>query len=561
MIHYDTLCRKGASEGCTSSVNTSMPSLIMEREPQILQNILEDGLGKDLMDAGRFCFNCEQIFSDRRSLEQHVCLASTHICSCGTEFTKYADMLDHSTTHEPGHQVLDHETIRKRRIEKLKAEEEQLIRLQAGDVVWEAPKLNSVPSNSLEVKPMLQVPIKAAYKPQVPMQSAQISQVPQLYPSASKVSLPQMSLSSAEGVKSIFACVGAPTVDLWTLYQPVVLLKTVKPFNKMMPYGCGKCGQCFSSKTSLISHHGSHVIDKVSGCIGCGLLLSSKKVVPRFHVCNSPSNVAKFKLITARPVGFKMPNEASTESQKMSPQRPQASTSIQLKRQYPSVTNKGVLRPFVPPNLQLKPQDIRKYHKSDQGRHVTPSVQSRIWSPSASRFYNTVHRPQSPSLSASDKSSHWITHSLQTKMATNIVSAAPSKPQRSPASNGLKCRVCHLPFESAQLLQRHKCIRAREFMAQHGPGGRQQYKIKNVIPMTSPVPIQMNGERRFQVPAAGNMKKSQVVAVGLDREQDAVPVNKKTGGDMDDDCYIVESGPDKPAEMVYQVTSSVPIKT
>ncbi|XP_053288035.1 uncharacterized protein LOC128449062 [Pleuronectes platessa] len=542
-----------------------MPSLIMEREQQSLQNILEDGLGRDLMDAGRFCFNCEQIFSDRRSLELHMCLASTHICSCGTEYTKYADMLDHSTTHEPGHQVLDHETIRKRRIEKRIAEEEQLIRLQTGDVIWEAPKLNIVPSKSLAVMPMLQVPIKSAYKPQVPMQSAQISQVPQLYPSASKASLPQKSVSSVKGVKNVFAGVGAPTVDLWTLYQPVVLLKTSRRFNKIMPYGCGKCGQCFSSKMSLITHHGSHVTDKVSGCIGCGLLLSSKKLVPRFHVCNSPSNVTKLRLITARPVGFKMPKEASMDSQKLITQGPQACSSIQVKRQYSIVTNKGVRRPFVPSNLQLKRQDIRKYHKSDQGRHVTPSLQSRIWSPSTSKLYNTVSLPsesQSPSLSASNKSSHWIPHSMQTKMPTNIASAASSKPtQMSPTTNGFKCRVCHLPFESAQLLQRHKCIRAREFMAQQGPAGRQQYKIKILTPGTSPVPIQMNGERRFQVPAAGNMKKSQVVAVDLGREQDEVLVNKKTGVDMDDDCYIVESGPEKPAEMIYQVTSSVPIKT
>nr|XP_019948256.1 PREDICTED: uncharacterized protein LOC109633098 [Paralichthys olivaceus] len=539
-----------------------MPSLVMERQRQTMQNILEDGLGRDLMDAGRFCFNCEQIFSERLSLEQHMCPASTHICSCGTEFTRYADMLDHSTTHEPGHQVLDHETIRKRRIEKLIAEEEQLKRLQTGDVIWEAPKLNSVPSKSLAVKPMPQVPIQSAHKPQVPMQSAQISQVPQLYPSAS---LPQNSVSSAEGVKNVFAGTGAPTVDLWTLYQPVVLLKTSRQFNKIMPYGCGKCGQCFSSKTSLISHHSCHVTDKVSGCVGCGLLLSSKKVVPRFHVCNSPNTATKFRLITARPLGFKMSIKASTEGQKLSAQGPQASTSLQLKKQYPSVTNKGIRRPFVTSNLQLKHQDIRKYHKSDQGRHVTPSLQSRIWSPSTSKLYNTVSLPsksQSPSLSASNKNSHWIPNSMQSKMPTNIASAVSSKPtQMSSASNIFKCRVCHLLFESAQLLQRHKCIRAREFMAQHGPGGRQQYKIKTVTPVTSPVPIQMNGERRFQVPTDGNMKRNQVVAIGLDREQDAVPVNKKTGVVMDDDCYIVESGPNKPAEMIYQVTSSVPIKT
>ncbi|GAA6226923.1 uncharacterized protein LOC108890198 isoform X1 [Lates japonicus] len=239
----------------------------MERGRQKLQNILEDGLSRDLLNAGRFCFSCEQIFSDRKCLEEHVCSAASYICSCGTEFTHYKDMLEHSTTHEPGHQVLDHETIRKRRIEKRIAEEEQLKRLQTGEVVWKTPKSNKVPSISSPLKPML------------------------------------------------------------------------------------------------------------------------------------------------------------------------------------------------------------------------------------------------------------------------------------------------------QLLQRHKCIKAQEFMAQHVRGGRQHYKLKRVTPVAGPVHAQMNGERKLGVPAAVNMKKTQVMAVSLDKGQGAVPVNGKTAVDIDDDCYIVESGPDKPAEMIYQVTSSVPIIT
>ncbi|XP_018542542.1 uncharacterized protein LOC108890198 isoform X1 [Lates calcarifer] len=538
---------KGALEGSTSSVNTSMPSLIMERGRQKLQNILEDGLSRDLLNAGRFCFSCEQIFSDRKCLEEHVCSAASYICSCGTEFTHYKDMLEHSTTHEPGHQVLDHETIRKRRIEKRIAEEEQLKRLQTGEVVWKTPKSNKVPSISSPLKPMLQVPITSAHMPQPPMQSAHISEVPELYPSMSQTPFPPNPATSVTHMQDIFAGVGAPTVDLWTLYQPVVLLQTVRKFNKKKPYTCGKCGQCFLTKTSLISHHSSHVTDKVSGCVGCGLLLSSKKVVPRFHVCNSPNTATKFRLITARPLGFKGINEASIDkSQNLSTQGCQATSSPELKRQNPIVASKGIGTPYITSTLQLKNLNIRTYNRSNQRLHFTPSLQSKSRNPSA--FTKSKVLP--------------VTPSMKPKTPTNSASRVQSKPaQISSAPNGFMCRVCHIPFETAQLLQRHKCIKAQEFMAQHVRGGRQHYKLKRVTPVAGSVHAQMNGERKLGVPAAVNMKKTQVMAVSLDKGQGAVPVNGKTAVDIDDDCYIVESGPDKPAEMIYQVTSSVPIIT
>ncbi|KAF0045270.1 hypothetical protein F2P81_001799 [Scophthalmus maximus] len=523
-----------------------MPSLIMEGGRQQLQNVLEDGLGRDLMAAGRFCFSCEQIFSDRKSREEHLCAATSYICSCGTEFTQYKDMLEHSTTHEPGHQVLDHETIRKRRIEKRIEEEEQLNRLQTGEVVWKAPKSNNVPSNCLPVKPMLQVSMTSAS-----MQPAKTSEVPVSYPSvlqtsfsqnsvtsASKSSSPQNPVTSAADMQNIFGSVGAPTVDLWTLYQPVVLLQSLHMLNNNNgPYSCGKCDQGFLTKISLISHHSSHHTDKISGCVGCGLLLSSRKVVPRFHVCSSNKTAKKFRIITARPVGFKRPNEASTESPNNSAQVPQVTSSIQLKRQNPIVEGKGIRTPCVISNLQLKKQNIRGYNISNRGRRVTPPLQSKIWNPNVSRPYVSIaSKMRVPNLSTSTNYSRWLplNPSVQSKMST--YSAAGKPTQMSPTSHPFMCRVCHLPFETPQLLQRHKCIRAREFMAQHARGGRQQYKVRRTMPVASSVPVRMDGD----------MKINQMVAVGLDRGQDAVV--------SDDDCYIVESGPDKPAEMIYQIS-------
>nr|XP_046255343.1 uncharacterized protein LOC124064711 isoform X2 [Scatophagus argus]XP_046255344.1 uncharacterized protein LOC124064711 isoform X2 [Scatophagus argus] len=532
----------------------------MERARQTLENIMEDGLGRDLMDAGRFCFSCEQIFANRKCLEEHVCSATSFICSCGTEFTEYKDMLEHSTTHEPGHQVLDHETIRKRRLEKRKEEEEQLKRLQTGEVVWNAPKRDNMASISLPVKPMLQVPIM----PKVSQQSEEISQVPGLYPSLSQASLRCLPnpISSTTDMKDIFANVGAPTVDLWTLYQPVVLLQTVRKFNKKKPYTCGKCGQCFMTKTSLISHHSSHVIDKVSGCIGCGLLLSSKKLVPRFHVCNSPNSTTKFRIITARPLRL---NQANHTNRSPNPSGGGAQSTIypKMKSQNLSAASKGSQAPHVTSTLQLKNQNIRTCSQSNGRLHVNPPLQLNSQNTCASRPQVPIPLPpKSQSWSNESSSRLPVSHSGQLKAPLNSTSGVSNKPIKAPSvSNGFTCRVCHIPFETAQLLQRHKCIKAQEFMAQHMHSGKQHYKLKRVTPMVSPNPVQMNGERQLGVPASGNIKKNHVMVVGLDKGQGVGPASRKTAVDMEDDCYIVESGPDKPAEMIYQVTSSVPIKT
>ncbi|XP_068592630.1 uncharacterized protein [Cebidichthys violaceus] len=521
------------------------PSPMMERGRQ---SVLEDGLGRALMDAGRFCFSCEQIFANRKCLEEHFCSAASHICSCGTEFVEYRHMLDHSTTHEPGHQVLDHGTIKKRRIEKRILEEEQLQRLQTGEVVWKVPG-----------KPML--PFTSAGMPQVPMQSKQISQVPQLQHSVSQASLPPN--PHEKDMQNIFAGVGAPTVDLWTLYQPVVLLQTTRKFNKTKPYICAKCGQCFITRASLLSHHSSHVTDKVAGCIGCGLLLSSKKLVPRFHVCKAPNTLTtKFRIITARPLALKTASVASTNRSPSAP-GPWAASYLQSKGQNPSAASKGSRSPLMTSTLQLENQKISTYNKSKQGLHITPSMQVKSQKP---RPYITVPLPsmsQSPNPSAFSRSSQGFAAppSVQLKRPTQSALDVPSKlMQTSSASNGFPCRVCHLPFETAQLLQRHKCAKAHEFMAKHVRAGK-HYRLKRVTPVTNPNAAQMNGERKLGVPVSGNIKKNQVLAVGLDKGQGAVPLNGKTGVNMDDDCYIVESGPDKSAEMIYQVTSSVPITT
>ncbi|XP_022063127.2 uncharacterized protein LOC110960263 isoform X2 [Acanthochromis polyacanthus] len=547
--------RKGVPVGLESAVNTPMPRLIMERGRKT--RFLVEGFGTSLMNSGQFCFSCEQIFANQKCLEEHVCSSASYICSCGTEFTEYRDMLEHSTTHEPGHQVLDHETIRKRRVEKRREEEEQLKRIRKGEVVWEAPKSNTAPSVSSPVRPVLQVPNMSAHMSQRPMQSLQISQVPELYPSMSQASLLPNATPLPTDMKNIFAGVGAPTVDLWTIYQPVVLIETVRMFSRKKPYTCGKCGQGFMTKTSVISHQSSHVTDKISGCIGCGLLLSSKKLVPRFHVCNSHNNTTKLRLITAKPLNFKTLNNASADRrQNLSVQAPQVFSSLQMKNQIQNPTRTGSQATHIASTKQFKIQNTRPYNHNP-GLHATSAFHFKGWnssSASGQRLNPRVFSHSRPRLS--------VTPSVQLKMHTNSSIGGLSKPtQISPATKGFPCRVCRIAFETPQLLQRHKCAKAQEFMAQQVRGGKQHYKLKRMVPMMSPNAAQMNGQRKLALPPPGSINKNQVMAVSLDKGSSVVPVNGSTDMDIDNDCYIVETGTDKPAEMIYQVTSSVPIIT
>lgn len=492
------------------------------------------------MLAGRICFSCEQIFADRKCLEEHICSATSYICSCGTEFSEYQDMSEHSTTHEPGHQVLDHETIKKRRLEKCKAEEEQLKRIDTGDVVWKDTEQTDAASMSFSVKPIISVPMQPL-------------QVPDINPSSPKASFLQEPVSQNADVKNIFANVGAPTVDLWTLYQPVVLLQCQKKSNRKKPYTCGKCGQSFMTKSSLICHHNTHVVDKVCGCIGCGLLLSSKKLVPRFHNCSSSSFTTKFKIITAKPPRqtYTCPNGSVN---------PHAGTLLTTSSLHLSQNATDQIRHS--PTPQFKKLNIRTFPQSNQGLHPASFKQPRtnLASPALPRV--TVHPPSTiHGLNRGTSYKRIISVPLQWNTSRNPTSPVLVKPTNTPsATKGFRCRVCHIPFETTHLLQRHKCVKAKEFMAQHARSSRQHYTLKRVTSVTGPSLALLNGQRKLGVPAPVYMKKN-IMAINLKKAQGAVPVSRKTTEDIDDDCYIVENSPEKPAEMICQVTSSVPIKT
>ncbi|XP_061572551.1 uncharacterized protein LOC133428612 [Cololabis saira] len=510
----------------------------MKRGSQILKNILRDAAGADQANGKYFCFSCEQMFDSRKFLEEHVCSSASFICSCGTEFTDYRDMKEHSTTHEPGHQVLDHVTIKKRRLDKLKAEQEQLLKLQTGG----APNMGNA-SSLLLVRPGLQVPHTSALLSQVPVQTVQIPQVPQLNPALSQPALHSNSI--ANGMKSVFAGVGAPTVDLWTLYQPVVILETDDNLKKKKLYTCAKCEQGFMSKSALITHHSLHVSDKISGCIGCGMLLSSKKMVPRYHSCNAPNNPTKCKIVTAKPLNYKPPIEAPR-------QNPLQATSLQqLENKNPS---KGGQTFHNTPILKSQNLFIRTYDAN--GIRVAIPLQTQTQNPSAIQILSGVTQP-------SKVQNLYVSNQSNQKFPIARQKILPKKSIETPRGSDFRCRVCQLLFESPQQLQRHKCVKAREFMAKHMASGKQICRLNTVTPVIAPSSAQMNGQTNLGFSPSGS-KTSQFVALNLENGKVGVSVNgamEVVGSDDDEDCYIVESGPEKPAEMIYQVTSSVPIKT
>lgn len=482
-----------------------------------------------------------------------MCSSASYICSCGTEFTKYKDMLGHSTTHEPGQQVLDHETIRKRRIERRKEEEEKLKRLKKGEVVWKVPNVSNVPSVSFPMKSEQQVPNTSSFIPPIPCQPTQNPQLPELHPSLSQTTLVSNPPPALPDMQNIFEGVGAPTVDLWTLYQPVVLLQKIHKLSKK-PYLCGKCGQEFISKASLVFHHSSHVTAKISGCIGCGLLLSGKKFVPRFHACKSQNNQTKHRLITAKPPGYKPPSEENV-LQNLISLPPKPTSILQLENQN---TSQGNWALHITSTPALKNVNIRTYN--NRGLHDTASFQSMSKIPNASKpLVSLPYKRQVPT--ASSQGPCAIPPALL-KRPTNSSSVALSKPIEAATVNGFTCRVCHLPFKTPQLLQRHKCARAHEFMARHMTSGKRHFKVRRVTPVQTPNSSQMNGERKLGFPSGS--ANDELMAVSPEKEKGGVPVNgavSEDDDDDDDDCYIVEGESDNPAEVIYKVTSSVPIKT
>ncbi|KAK0152773.1 Zinc finger and SCAN domain-containing protein 2 [Merluccius polli] len=387
------------------------------------------------------CSGCDHMFPNKSFLEEHCCPAVTHICSCGTEFPSYSEVVAHSKTHQPGHSVVDHKAVRRRRLDR---EQEEELRLSPEQGPSSLLGINARPASSLEV----------VSKYQVPMQSSA--------PSAMKIS--KLLRGSA-----------APTVDLWTIYQPVVLVKTPK-CNSIGTYSCGKCLQSFSTKSILVSHYKTHTRDKVFGCIGCGMLLSSRKSAPSYHKCNAPGHL-EAGVITARPACGLKPGMAPAAPQTLTP------------------SNKDLNAP-APKTMRL--------------------------------------------------------HSF-TRPYSNLSKTTP--PQAGYATHPFSCGVCRVAFESAKLLQRHKCVEAQRIVLNKTvPRPQSGAPWRSISALKSPYALPQTAARSKLLAApCGVAGAYQHKTAGLSNGA-AAPVSEEIDLDSDDDCYIIESSTIKPNNMLLMAT-------
>lgn len=400
-------------------------------------------------DPPPFCFSCEQLFPDRTWLEEHSCAAVSYICSCGTEFSYYIDMLEHSGEHEPGYAVLNHATIQMRRLAKHQEQEEQLRKLESiGQGPSTEPRCEIAPSSCA-----------TTHSSQLPFRSPHVPKVPLIYAHISKGVLSSKPVSTSNFDAS--ANLRSPTVDLWPKFQPVVLIRTSSKCAANKPYCCSKCDEGFSTTDNLIVHYNTHIVKKVFGCLGCGALLSGKMSIPHHHQCGSASKTFNPKFITACP--------------KQNYQSPYG------------LMNKNC-RGVGPITF---PKDLRQL---------------------------TLPKP----------------------------------------IKGFNCRICQVYFATIQLLQRHKCIKAHEFVnrqamvfAKHPNRCVKEKSLKGPYP--SPL---RNVKKMFGI----DIKTSSHVYHKKAARPETFPDKAtKKEIDVDDDCYVVESSPGNSTHVLQQLSSAIPV--
>ncbi|XP_028837366.1 zinc finger protein 574-like [Denticeps clupeoides] len=210
-----------------------------------------------------FCFACSAVFSDKASLETHLCPAASFICSCGMGFSNYTDMLSHRIRHE---------TAR---------------------MVGFLPQCNSI----VHKKSDSQI-AKTKENPGIQKQVAKTPSV---------VTSPVAPVKPASRMDS-----GGTTVSLSRRFRPAVVLKTKQRFCGDGRYVCARCLNVFSSQDSLIEHVATHATTGVYGCRHCGLLLLSYSP-PSFHYqCrkDNAQDVNRFtegRFVSSQPVAKKYP--------------------------------------------------------------------------------------------------------------------------------------------------------------------------------------------------------------------------------------------------------------
>ncbi|XP_063054172.1 uncharacterized protein LOC134448426 [Engraulis encrasicolus] len=187
-----------------------------------------------------YCVDCQTKFPDKKSLEDHECPGVKFICTCGSGFTNYQDMLLHRNGHyDTSSFQTGHMAIFKQRTKDTELHEKKLQMMKSIDKQLTA-------------------------SPAPPAAAQQQPQCRELVPARS----------------------GA-TVNLRAYFQPAVQIATKMKFSRGNKYMCGTCRVVFWEKKLLLEHIATHLPTHIYGCQQCGLLLISGSPPSPTHSCGT----------------------------------------------------------------------------------------------------------------------------------------------------------------------------------------------------------------------------------------------------------------------------------
>ncbi|KAK7926287.1 hypothetical protein WMY93_008597 [Mugilogobius chulae] len=355
-------------------------------------------------------------------------------------------------------------------------------------------------------------------------------------------------------------------VSLTKIFSPVVLLETRHKFmdpsngNTYVKYQCARCRRVFQDVDSLTEHHFLHKNERIKCCRCCKQLIIGRVPLPDNHVC--PQSRAETPTHPAVLDSTSNSSPVSTNNVKMYPccicgrnfnrkdNMMVHKKKCELRRtMIPSFASE--INSSLPPSTA--PQDVPQEDDGANGLgqlpHNPPPLKiPNIIAPSKiSKDLSINYCPSAAKQALKPVQIKPVVLKPKTLSVNNppVTQTAPAGVSHTPGK-GYECRVCHVFFESINVLQRHKCAKAHEFLMKHkltsANRQRQAAPLQKVVTPVLSAPT-VNSDNKIKL---SNMNK-------IDTTKPTVVA--------DDDCFIVESGPEKPAEVIYQVTSSVPIKT
>ncbi|KAL2084330.1 hypothetical protein ACEWY4_019848 [Coilia grayii] len=241
-----------------------------------------------------FCVACATKFPNKRSLEDHECPAVSYICTCGTGFKDYLEMLVHRNGHPDTSSFhTDHVSIMKHKEKDTELHELKLRMLKSIDEKLQQAQARSllVPpvSPALMSKQLLAPPTSSGLPVKIRI-TPPVSSSDQSLPSAiayKTSSKTRTSTALPVQPRDLVLPRSGVTVNLSARFQPAVLLNTKNKFNRGYRYMCETCRVVFWERKLLLEHVASHFPTHIYGCQHCGLLLISSTPPSSTHFCGS----------------------------------------------------------------------------------------------------------------------------------------------------------------------------------------------------------------------------------------------------------------------------------